>query len=70
MMNASIRNNTPKLDAAIQDELRELESELAQAFSRYSVPHSWILDTADLLERYSRLSGKKYKPKFEEDSIV
>lgn len=70
MINATIRNIPTNIDAAKRSELRRIETELTEAFCRYSVPHSWILDTADLLARYEQLSGKKYVPKFEEDSII
>lgn len=65
----NITGNT-NMSARIQAELQEVENELSRAFARYSVPHSWILNTAELLQRYEALSGKKYKPKSQEDTIV
>lgn len=62
--------NIINIDAATQTELTEIEDALEQAFRRYSVPHSWIMTTAELLHKYETLSGKKYKPKSQEDSIV
>jgi hypothetical protein len=68
--NATIyAKNIINIDAAVQDELRDIEDALDQAFRRYDVPYSWILATAELLRKYETLSGKKYKPN-QEDSII
>ena len=70
MNNVTIRaKNIINIDAAVQDELHDIEDALDQAFRRYNVPYSWILTTAELLRKYETLSGKKYKPN-QEDSIV
>lgn len=71
MNNATIyAKNIINIDAKAKEELHEIEEALEQAFRRYNVPHSWILTTAELLRKYETLCGKKYEPKYQEDSIV
>lgn len=68
--NATVQIKNTDITAKTASELRDIEAELNRAFARYSVPYSWILSTAELLQRYERLSGKKYKPNPQEDTIV
>lgn len=62
--------NIINIDATAKKELAELTEALDEAFSKYDIPHSWIITTADLLRRYETLTGAKYNPKFQEDSII
>lgn len=67
--NAEIRE-TVLTDKTKEKEIKEITSNLDERFDLYKPSISWILETAELLQKYQLLTGTEYKIKYPEDTII